>query len=122
MSWHGYILVTNLPPGWTQSEREKAWTALRGMGRQDHPIPAHNNHSRLRLDGKALIVEAEFADSEITRAAVVAMVANALGVQVSAVEVKIEYMVFGELKTDWGSSLVACREFIRNNQAEWEPA
>jgi hypothetical protein len=117
--WRGYILISNLPPGWTKSERDRAWDAMRCIGKKEHPQPSHVNHSRLSLDGSALLVEAEFAESEITRAAVVATIAAALNVQPSAVEAKITYTVLADGGT-WDESNQAAQAYLAANRAEWE--
>lgn len=117
--WHGYLLIESLPPGWTNEQRQQAWGAMRGMGKQDDPSPAKINHSRLRLDDKAMIVEAEFDEAEIAREAVVAMIADALGVQDNAVDAAIAYQIFAEGQT-WEDSRQACVAYLTANTIEWD--
>ncbi len=119
--WHGYFLVTDLPPGWTNEQRQQAFGVMRGMGAQSNASPAKINHSRLSLDGTALCVEAEFEDSEIVRAAVVTAIATELGVPESAVEAVLAYTIFVPGGT-WQQSRDACHADLIANKAEWEPA
>jgi len=116
---HLYILIGELPPGWTSSQRQKAWDALRRLGKQSDVQPCRVNHSRLSLDGRAIILEAEFAEDEISRDAIVATLSTALGVQPSAMDAKIDYRVFGGLDASWGESLEQCRAYLAANRAEW---
>jgi hypothetical protein len=120
-NWHGYILITELPPGWTNEQRTTAFNAMRGMGKQADASPAKINHSRARLDDKALLVEAEFDTAEITRAAVVDMIAVALDVNPVAVDAIIEYAVFANGDT-WEASRLVAISYLIANAADWEPA
>ncbi|MHC4302738.1 MAG: hypothetical protein ACYS7Y_36225 [Planctomycetota bacterium] len=84
MASNQYILVSELPPGWTNEQR----LALRGgvgqLGAQSTASPnavgqpANVNHSRTSLDGTQILFQAMFEDGEITRANIVATIAEAL--------------------------------------------
>lgn len=109
--WHGYILVEHLPPGWTQSERGAAWSALRGMGKHSDAQPRNITHSRLRPDEESLIVECELAAAPV-RADLVAVIAAALGVQAAAVDAKVGITIFAD-----GA---ACRAQLAAQRGLWE--
>ncbi len=120
MSWRGYLLITELPPGWTNEERQVAFAAVRTMGKQDGPDPCRINHSRLSLDGRAMLVEAEFAEGEITREAVVDLIAAALGVNREAVDARIDYLVFAGFGSSWSESHDQVLAYLASNLADWE--
>lgn len=120
MAWHGYLLITDLPPGWTNEQRQQAFGVARGMGKQSGPSPAKINHSRLSLDGTALIIEAEFTDSEIERDAVVSAIAVELSVPEAAVDAVLDYTIFAEGGT-WQESRAACVADLIANSTDWEP-
>ncbi len=64
----------------TTPQRVALIAALRGLGKQADPQPSHINHWRPRLDGLAVIVEAEFDDSELTLSALKQWMANVFGI------------------------------------------
>ncbi len=117
--FRGYLLIESLPPGFTATDRRKAWDALHSIGRQDTPDPHRNNHTRLRLDDLAQIVEAEFEDSEITRAAIVAVIAQFVGLPEDAIDVTLDYTIFEEGQ-EWEQSRQACIGFLGDNEVDWE--
>ena len=119
MTWHGYILISNLPPGWTNEQRHAAWNGMRRIGRQSSPISAWINHTRESLDGRELLVEAEFEEMEITREAIVAVIANEAGIAEAAVDAIIDYEVFAEGGT-WDESQQAAEAYIDADRAAWE--
>lgn len=119
MTWHGYLLIESIPPGWTNDQRQQVWVAMRGIGKQANPSPAKINHSRLRLDDKTMIVEAEFEEVEIAREAIVARIADALSVQPNAVNAVIDYQIFAEGGT-WEQSRQAAVAYLIANQEDWE--
>jgi len=118
--WHGYVLVSGLPPGWTHEQREIAWQALKRLGAQTAKSPAQINHIWQRLDGKALIMEALFDATEITRNCLVDTVAMALNVNPTAVNQRLEYTVFAPGGT-WKQSRLAAQAYLFDHQDDWEP-
>jgi hypothetical protein len=118
--WHGYILVSDLPLRWTQTQRRTAWESLRGLGTQIDVQPARMNHVRERLDGRALIVEADFDTGEITRDSVAATVANAQGTKPATVTARLTVRVFAPGQS-WAASRAATQSYLRDRAAAWEP-
>ncbi len=112
-------MIAGLPPGFSATDRRKAWDATHKIGRTDTEDPHRNNHVRLRPDGLAQIVEAEFEDSEITRAAVVATIAQAVGLPEPPIDATLDYTIFAE-GLEWEESRVACAAFLKANEAAWE--
>lgn len=117
--WHGYILVSDLPRDWTQAQRRTAWESLRGLGKQIDVQPAKVNHVRERLDGGALIIEAEFDTNEISRDSVAATVANALGTDPATVAARITVRTFAPGQS-WAASRLATLAYLRDHAADWE--
>ena len=113
------MLIESLPPGFTATERRQAWDALHSIGKQDTPDPNRNNHTRLRLDDLAQIVEAEFEDSEITRTAIVAVIAEGVGLPEDAIDATLDYTIFAEA-LEWEQSRLACLGFLFANADAWE--
>lgn len=120
MTWHGYFLVTDFPPGWSNQELIDAKTSLHGIGKQDDPQPAKINHTRERLDGLAIIIEAEFEDDEITRDAIIQTIAEALNKPPGPIDAILHYELFAEGQP-WNESGNAARQFLKDNQSDWEP-
>ncbi|KKK59983.1 hypothetical protein LCGC14_3028890, partial [marine sediment metagenome] len=77
------------------------------------------NHTRESLDGRELLVEAEFEEMEITREAIVAVIANEAGIAEAAVDAIIDYEVFAEGGT-WDESQQAAEAYIDADRAAWE--
>lgn len=117
--FRGYLLIEGLPPGFTATDRRQAWDALHRIGKQDTPDPHRNNHIRLRPDSLAQIVEAEFDDSEITRSAIVAVIAQAVGLPEAAINATLDYTIFAEGQ-EWEQSRLDCLVFLKTNQAAWD--
>jgi hypothetical protein len=97
-----------------------AWGALKGIGRQLSDQPAEMNHTRERLDQRALLIEALFEETEITREAIVATMADAVGLPEAAVDAVISYLIFAEGGT-WAESNAAARQYLIDNAEDWEP-
>lgn len=119
MAWHGYILISHIPPGWTVEQRDQAWGVMRGLGSQSNSNPAKINHSRLSLDNDALIIEAEFSETEITVNAVANAIGAALGINPAAAKNATEYTVFAEGES-WENSREAAALYIAANYADWD--
>lgn len=117
-NWHGYILV-EVPPGFTATDRRAAYDALSLIGRQSDPSPAKINHRRESLNGSQIIIEAEFDEGEITRDAIVDLVASATGLPRPPIDVTLNYQIFAEGET-WMDSGDACRAFLAANKDDWE--
>jgi len=117
-NWHGYILVT-VPPGFTATDRRAAYDALSLIGRLSDPSPAKINHRRESLNGSQIIIEAEFDEAEITRDAIVDLVASATGLPRPPIDVTLNYQIFAEGET-WMDSGDACRAFLAANKDDWE--
>ena len=118
-TWHGYILIDNIPPGWTVEQREIVWGALRGIGNQTGWQPAEITHTRQRLDGKALIVESLFEEAAIEKRAVAMAMGDALGLPWQAINARIDYVIFAEGGT-WDESNAEARAYLKAHLDEWE--
>ena len=116
--WHGYILVT-VPPGFTATNRRAAYDALTMIGKQHDPSPAKINHRRESLNGSQIIIEAEFEEDEITREAIVDLVASATGLPRPPINATMQYQIFAEGNA-WMDSGDACRAFLIANHDDWE--
>ena len=117
-NWHGYILI-EVPPGFTATDRRAAYDALATIGKQHDPSPAKINHRRESLDGSQIIIEAEFDEYEITRDAIVDLVASATGLPRPPIDVAMNYQIFAEGES-WMDSGDACRAFLAANKDDWE--
>ncbi len=120
-NWHGYLLVTDFPNGWSNQELLDAKNALRGIGKQSDPQPAKINHTRERLDGLAIIIETEFDENEITRDAIIQLIADALNKPPGPIDGILHYEIFGEGLL-WNESGNETRTYLKAHQNEWEPA
>lgn len=117
-NWHGYILI-EVPPGFTATNRRAAYDVLASIGRQSDPSPAKINHRRESLNGSQIIIEAEFDESEITRDAIVDLVASATGLPRPPIDATMNYQIFAEGE-EWMDSGDACRAFLAANRDDWD--
>ena len=118
--WHGYILVTELPPGWTNEQRLEIHNAMGALGKQSGANPAEINHSRVSLNGREMFFEALFADAEITHEAVITTIAAALGLPYAAVNAILEYEIAGGEGATREQSRVSILAHMTANLANWE--
>lgn len=109
-----YILISEIPPGLTQEERENGFDGLRGMGMQNSVYPNENNHSIVSLDGSQILLEANFSVEELEESAVVDVLANASGIPPGLMSGKITYRVFADAEE--------CRNWKNQNLGDWEEA
>ena len=84
MSWHGYIFIENL--ALNNAQRGQLVTALRALGNQSGPHPNLLTQYRPRLDNQAAIIEAEFADGDLTVPQVKAYLANIFGTNPATID------------------------------------
>ena len=117
MSWHGYILIKDIPSGW---DNNLLWANMGDIGTQDSLQPAENNHMRVSLDGLSAIIEALFEDDEITNDALIQFVADALGLQYGQVDGILNIPGLGVGGT-WEVSRHATLAYLAANSAAWEP-
>ena len=116
-TWNGYYLISEVPPGWTIDQRQKAHAALDAIGLQvgeAHII----THSRQNNANTAWIQEGVFTPEELERDYIVAAIAEALEVNPIAVEAKIEYTIFVEGGT-WDESRQAAEAYVAAYPGEW---
>ena len=141
MSFHGYCGIENLSlsPG----QKATLVAAIRGLGPASHPNPSHRNHSRVRLDGNAVIFHAEFADADLTPATIGHRLALIFGVPDASVTWtianptfavrpspvvtyrylaadKVRLTAFGGLASTWPQSRTEVLAYLSANQAAWE--
>lgn len=117
---HLYLLISDVPPGWSREDRDIAYAALGTKGRQAHHNPARLTHSRKSLNGSKIIVEGDFSADELTRESVVATMAQALQVNPVAVNAKVAYQVLGGAGASYEQSHAAALAYLADHAAEWE--
>lgn len=123
------------------------WSALitlfEAMGTNDSPMPAFNNHWRIRLDGDAVIYESKFDTSEVSLEAFKQLLADEFGVDVGDIESVISSADYAEIGTTvwqfkynsvdrfkverfgaggatWQQSGDECRGYLAANRDEWD--
>ena len=141
-NWHGYFVVEKQNIGAGNWESLKA--LFEGMGTDDSPMPAHNNHRRTRLDGNAVIYESRFDSDEVSLGAFKQLLADEFGVDVNDIESTTDIVVYGDYDTavwqfaypvggddrfqverfgrgggDWEVSRNECLGYLFDNAAEW---
>lgn len=125
--------------GLTNGQRQTLVDVLKQVGDNQSPYPNYRNHWRVRLDGKAVIFEGKFNDSDWTVDSIKNRLANIFGVDPATVSDsqqssqygpvvtyshsgdKLRLIAFGGLLASWAESWEKVKLFLRNNQAEWEP-
>jgi hypothetical protein len=117
-NWHGYLLIRDIPPGW---DNNLLWHDIKGIGTQAHSQPSHITHMRVSLDGRSAIIESEFEEEEITRDALIQMVADILGLNPGQVDASLNITLMGGDTATWEESRQATLAFIAANRAQWEP-
>jgi hypothetical protein len=139
MSQHVYILIEAL--SMTAGQRNTLVAALRALGPSSAAQPAHLNHSRLRLDNLAVILEALFADNDVTVANVKQFLANAFSVDVATITHSVTTTAYGVQATyartgvdrlrftllggadpTWAQSRAAASQYISDNAVAWGDA
>lgn len=117
--WNGYIVVYNIPGGWTVPQRVDILNNLKELGLQTGLYPNLINHTRRNLTDTGFIFEALFDDAEITRANIVSIIALIVELPEAAVDALIEYEIMGE-GLDISQSRAAMHVFLSANIADWE--
>lgn len=118
--WHGYILLSEAPTGWDNSQRQNANDALHGVGKQSGA--AHlKTHGRVNLNNTAWLNESSYTEEELTRDYQVQVLAEALDISSVAVDAKVNYQIFADGGT-WQESRDVANQYIANNIEEWESA
>jgi hypothetical protein len=84
-----------------------------------HTQPAIMYHSRVSISGGQIIMEAEFDEAEITRDAVVDLVAAAVGLPRPPIDATMKYQIFAEGES-WDVSRLACVAYLKANISDWE--
>jgi len=113
-NWHGYLLIDELPPGWTNEQRLTVRNSMHGLGLQAGTQPPLINHYVVSPDNVSMIFEALFTDAEITDDAVFAMLAIALSLPEAAVRAVVTYSIFAEDGT-WEESKALAQAYIIDN-------
>jgi hypothetical protein len=134
-----YYGIENL--GLTDAQRNTLATALRALGANTHPNPCMRNHWRARLDGQAIIFEAQFNDSDWTTESLTARLAAIFNVDPTAITSavtttaygpvvtfsrpagtpRLRLVAFGGLLASWSQSHDAALAYLAANLAQWEP-
>jgi len=125
----------------TPAARETLIDGLKQLGRaNDSPYPNLRNHWRIRPDGKAVILEAEFDDTTITAAAIKTRLVALFNVSASSVTyttaqtvygptitfkqnstVRLRMIAFGGVNATWAESRLAASAYIKACQADADP-
>ncbi|NIN36643.1 MAG: hypothetical protein GTO60_16730 [Gammaproteobacteria bacterium] len=118
--WNGYILISEVPPGWTVEQRQNAYRAMREQGNQDNRQPNLKTHGRPNLAGTAWIVEGVFTDAEQVRSYWVQTIADELGVTYAAVDAKLQVVFCGGMGCSWDDSHEDVLQYLDDNKSEWD--
>ncbi len=111
MAWHGYIHYQEIGDG-LGGNRSLARAFARSMGRQRTRRAHHNNHFTRNGDGTELIVEAQYDNSELTRAAIYGGLARALGTTQANVQTLVSATVLGGRSATWEESRVLAAAIV----------
>ena len=136
---HQYIGIEVLTM--TAAMRGTLVEALKHIGRQDGDQPCKITHWRTRLDNLAIILEAEWAEDEVTVAALAHRLEALYGLAAGTVTTtttqsaygplvvfktgttsRLRLVVFGGVEASWGESLAKATLYLKDNAATWEPA
>ncbi|RPJ54593.1 MAG: hypothetical protein EHM23_28625 [Acidobacteria bacterium] len=136
---HCYLGVENL--NLTAPQKLTLLDGIKALGRNDSGQPCHRNHWRIRLDNEAMIFEALFEIERISIAAVKQRLADIFSVPVANVthttastvygplvtfrynsQNKARLVQFGGVTPTWDESRLAALQYVKDNQAAWEPA
>jgi hypothetical protein len=132
-----YIGVEDL--GMTADQRQTLIDHLKQLGANNqHPNPCNRNHWRVRLDGLAVIFEADWNTESWTVESVKEYLANLYDINPATISDslaqtqygpavtysrngdKLRVIVFGGADSTYAGSHVAVLSFLSNNAAEWE--
>lgn len=133
---HVYVLVEDL--GLSGIARARLGAELRELGPASGEVPSRRNHWRERLDGLAVILEADFEESSIGVAGLKARLVRLLGVAASSVSYaastpaegesavfrhnsvdRLRVLVFGGRGASWAESNAATRAYLGLHGADW---
>ncbi len=126
----------------TAAQRAVLVAALKLLGRDNRaPQPSHRNHWRVRLDGQAVIFEANWNTDEWTVAGLGNRLATLFGVSPALVTFataqtvygptatytysgtnRLRLIAFGGLLATWAESHDAVTAYLAANSAAWESA
>ncbi len=125
--WHGYILYEKHPT-LTNQEWDNAILAMEGTLNDfpDDPQPAKRLHHRFSLDGEKVIYEALFIEAKMNHgvltAALVAWIKENIDPNASVGTYVKNKLTVWELGEKWNKSGDEARQYLFDNQSEWEPA
>ena len=122
--WSEEEIDTFTPIVWVYNPDTDEWEQTGGdpitiIRKFHHNQPAIMNHSRESLNGSQIIFEAEFDEDEITRDAIVDIVAEATGLPRPPIDATMDYEIFAEGE-EWMDSGDACRAYLADNRDDWE--
>ena len=134
---HNFIGIEALTM--TAANRATLVDALKRLGRQDGPAPCKITHWRTRLDNLAIILEAEWAEDEVTVAALAHRLEALYNLAPSAVSQtvtqtaygpmvtfktnttnRLRLIAFGGLDASYGESHAAVLAYLAANKTAWE--
>lgn len=123
----------------TPSQRQTLIDAIRALLPEATEQPAWRVHSRMRLDGNAVIIEARWRDADVTDAKIINYLANAFGVAPGTVTsaatsnafgrvltftqgavARVRFILFGGVGTSWEVSRQATLAYLAANLLQWE--
>jgi hypothetical protein len=132
-----YLAIENL--ALTTPQQQQLVDALKALGPVNDASPAKRPHWRVRTDGLAVIMEAEFDDANFTAAAVRQYLATIFGVPVAQVTSttstpasgtlltlsyqsvqRLRCLIFGGASATYEESRLACLAYLSANQSAWE--
>lgn len=134
----GYYGIEDL--GLTAGQRATLVAALRELGANNaDPNPCNRNHTRVRLDGLAVIFEARWNSEEWTTDSLAAILGSIFGIDPATIGVDVQQSVYGPVATfsrngdklrliafggvdaTYAESHAAVLAFLVANAAAWEP-
>lgn len=113
--WHGYVHMAFASAGWTTSELIQIGT----YGTTNSISPNENTQLRASLNMKELLMEIKTDESNLTRAAIVTLLANIFGIAEAAIDAQLTYQVFDPSGT-WEGSRNDCDAWLIANISNWE--
>jgi len=134
--WHGYLGIENV--GLNAAQKQLLVIELRKLGPKTHPQPAMLNHLRTRLDGDAVIFEAEFDENKITVASIKQYLADVFGIDPSTITHttqstqygpmvtfsrgtdKLRMLLFGGIGSNWDESRLNALAYLKVDADRWE--
>lgn len=99
----------------SQAQKDAFRATMSAIGPAAHPSTAELMHWRSRLDGDAVIMRAQFNDSDLTTAGLRQLLASALGVtldKITATQASVTYATLASTLITMSNASTPCMRFI----------